>query len=1640
MALRKLEVCSAEKYEELFTQVQRKVRHLIQQRRGETLPSRKERASATTVSGGSGIASTKASGEEASLIDNTTASSLGSDATSPPSAPKMPTTAPHSIPRSFSSTGSSDTKSTTKSAKDTSDYSTDASSHTRTHQADPDPKTLAESAATTTVSSDQSNSTTGSAPPQTEESTSESDIYLGPEAELVLRASLRKCYQLLIIHRRGLSDVATILEPVMTQNPNKRNLDLAVSRLMEDLEFILTECRDVTSRTQTLCVALLRELSFGKLPPKWQRSRSKSKGINLVETYGEQRAASLVPLVLELPCNSAAALEAFPEEDTDGYIGRSELDYNNLSSKEESDSKPPRKEESMLHANILNYLIWLDSSDSLLRGAALASLLRLAQTSPQILQTAVPGIIEAIEAKLRAHLLRTSLLSGARHSTSGVLARLGILGTEPDLVPSSNPNGTAARTFFTVLSTVPEETHRYRARQITHVHWFSLLRAWIIALYVQQEDSRSSAATSVRYDARARHTSKHDSSRNATPAANSKSKPKRKRIPSETKDAVLAYCLRLLEQVAMNPESHYSSYHSTISGAHRSTQMKEGSGLVEATSSLGEMAKAISSVASSIGSTVVASFSGSSGRENSGSAHRSVLTSTGRNRGLGPSNGNLSSSSPQSSNSIGDYIGGLAVGGYEPCEPGRALAGLERLKHPQWRGQENTFGGHSMNRQVGKGDAESGRDMMNGVGAGYEYGGGIGRVSDRLLSSSSSATPKLFGRSLTANLKQDPRFNDDMMESVTVEIIGLLGLLCKDDPGLVTQVFPIVKRFAINKFNEHIVRTSSRHAPLSFLKTLQFFLDHNEITTLFDIEPLFQSFFRCYLRYYSGGSSSSSVPDFGVDKKFGSRSGANARGSNAAETSHGDAGYNEIFAFETVHFCIQNKQKLLTHSNVFSLYFPALLKLACWHPTALGVEMIELLPAFISKISALEVFHQILDMPLTAAAVESVSRRSDLSERDLETQKDFHAFMVFEINGGYKSSTNGYGKTVSTSSKTSKHSSRARRSAKSRKNKIRNQGTHGQRVGSEKRNLQHPQSANQFEVKVSDSMAGSELDKVPSFLSESLEASFDLNRSVVRNSASREQSAISYSSPSSPGLSEISYSNSLASSSAPPSVPSSAPSTAPNTPSRSRQDVKNSKAKGAELTQNHTLAPSLIPIRNVSPPYNSMGSPSQMQDSRTASASQVQRAKMKAQVDNQRLSLTRLKANVDRTLERDFSRTRSVDGSSERTEGGSKTQSSAEPKESALVSILENNSSLAMNVLMSFMIRDESILFGNGEMEQSLGVDEVMGSERTKSDGDSTTHHHMDKAKKHHGNQIRKSVSKFPAETTTREREGNLESNTAHSQPSATQARTHSSPRLSETEQQGLIGSAWSSRALRNAAAKFCDRAPVTARVHEVCLLVPALLDTFFDVILTDAPPSCLRALIPAILTRTGLLFGPPNFQGRVRRILIDRCLACISKDPRLLGVHLVPIIEIMMSSGATSGISTVSSSLDGLGELALNMCWIVGEHATVEVLGLKAVTDLFGALETLAYEQMFKSGIHSSGVTMRSIEERKELIATRSELYSTRLLHVLISVSDNCFCCLFFLQCAPGSSHFQCISCSYLYANFLWLIFSFSRYLVGSF
>ena len=481
----------------------------------------------------------------------------------------------------------------------------------------------------------------------------------------------------------------------------------------------------------------------------------------------------------------------------------------------------------------------------------------------------------------------------------------------------------------------------------------------------------------------------------------------------------------------------------------------------------------------------------------------------------------------------------------------------------------------------------------------------------------------------------DPRLQDDLHESVTVEALRLLDLLCQQNSSLVTRLFPIVKRFAIDKFNAHIKRTESRHGPVVFLTAIQFFVNHNEVTTMFDVEPVFRSFFHDYLRRHYR---------------------------------------NSLLAFETIRFCIFNKRKLLTHTSMLFLYFPAILKLIAWHPHSFKNELIELLPALISPPSCMELFHSILDLPLLASIMESSAEN-------------------------------------------------------------------------------------------------------PRALMRSHSVNFDTTGPLKHR--------------------------------------------APNTPLGSGQSVDEPDGNGGDNSYRSGAA----------------------------------------------------------------------------------------------------GSEARLSQLIDYMLRDESASYG------SSGPQKLS-------------------------------------------RKGAFDS------------------------LNGMDGCIWSVPGMRATVQKLCHSSNVTVRVHEVCLLVPALLNTYFDVMLVDAPQECVCAMLTIIYERFGVLFGPKLFQGRVRRVLMDRLLASFAKFPNFL-MPMKKNIGKVVSAAQTEGDNA---------ELALHSCWIVGEYAHVNKNQPAMISDFFQAIETIVYERLFVSTMstqvghsnRSKNLSGHYFESQASWSRSnddaRSKLYGIRIMHVLIS------------------------------------------------
>eukprot|EP01133_Synstelium_polycarpum_P015220 gene15220-18011_t len=171
---------------------------------------------------------------------------------------------------------------------------------------------------------------------------------------------------------------------------------------------------------------------------------------------------------------------------------------------------------------------------------------------------------------------------------------------------------------------------------------------------------------------------------------------------------------------------------------------------------------------------------------------------------------------------------------------------------------------------------------------------------------------------------------DNLSVTALLESIRILDFLCCLDINLVPKIFPTVqKAYQLHLPSSRTTNANSGHVLLALL---QFFVNHSH-TLVYDPEPLFRAYFQTYLpRTYM----------------------------------------NSFVAFETLNFCIKNKDKLLKNTNVFGLYFPPIFKCLAWFPHSYIGEFSELLPSLISSSTFIEVFHLLLDLPLLTSSMESV--------------------------------------------------------------------------------------------------------------------------------------------------------------------------------------------------------------------------------------------------------------------------------------------------------------------------------------------------------------------------------------------------------------------------------------------------------------------------------------------------------------------------------------------------------------------------------------------------------------------------------------------------------------------------------------------
>lgn len=170
------------------------------------------------------------------------------------------------------------------------------------------------------------------------------------------------------------------------------------------------------------------------------------------------------------------------------------------------------------------------------------------------------------------------------------------------------------------------------------------------------------------------------------------------------------------------------------------------------------------------------------------------------------------------------------------------------------------------------------------------------------------------------------------------EVVTILDLVCKLDTGQIPKVHQEVRRL-------HTRLTPDPSYSVTILHILQFFLNHSSAVVHDPHEPY---------NHYFGTVLSQQYKDPGI-------------------------------AFDTVVFMCQNLPSLCYSTNVFSRFFPNILKILAWHPRTFIKEFVDLLPAMMSPTTSLEIFHTLLDLPCLTAALE-VSEKSKKLDPSVTSQ------------------------------------------------------------------------------------------------------------------------------------------------------------------------------------------------------------------------------------------------------------------------------------------------------------------------------------------------------------------------------------------------------------------------------------------------------------------------------------------------------------------------------------------------------------------------------------------------------------------------------------------------------------------------------
>lgn len=194
---------------------------------------------------------------------------------------------------------------------------------------------------------------------------------------------------------------------------------------------------------------------------------------------------------------------------------------------------------------------------------------------------------------------------------------------------------------------------------------------------------------------------------------------------------------------------------------------------------------------------------------------------------------------------------------------------------------------------------------------------------------------------------------------------------------------------------------------------------------------------------------------------------------------------------------------------------------------------------------------------------------------------------------------------------------------------------------------------------------------------------------------------------------------------------------------------------------------------------------------------------------------------------------------------------------------------------------------------------------------------------------------------------------------------------LLKDENDGLAERHWGSPGMA-AALQAAINTPQSYRLKEALNITPRLLDVYFAIGLRDMNDSLICALIPLLMSRNATIFPDKVFSHEVRKRLLEFMLAAFQLSPDFIALLKKPITDRLGEAYETPENT----------ELALQLCWAIGEHGGGGDSHKDAARELFESLELLLYENLSSSrlglrqdsSLSSNGATFRNSSQARLL------------------------------------------------------------------